>query len=64
MRSRYYLMEPEGAWESTLMEIQGEAEKRLDISNDSNKMESVRMTAARNGLDSDGGNEMTATAVA
>ena len=59
MRSRACLMDPEGEWESTLMELEGETVKWLDISNDSNKMESLVMADARNGLGGNSGNEMT-----
>ena len=57
------LMDPEGgAWESTLMDLEGEKVKRLDISNGSNKMEAVVMAAAQNGLGGNGGDEMASTA--
>ena len=51
-----------GRWESTLMDLEGEKVKRLDISNGSNKMEAVVMAAAQNGLGGNGGDEMASTA--
>ena len=62
--SRSCLMDPEGEWESTLMDLEGEKVKRIDISNDSNNMDAVVMADARNGICGDGANEMTATAAA
>ena len=64
VRSPYCLKDPEGEWESTLMELEGETKKRLDISNGSNNMEAVVMAAVRNGLGGDGGNEITSTEAA
>ena len=56
------MMDPEGEWESTLMELEGETVKWLDNSNDSKKMESLVLADARNGLGGNSGNEMTAMA--
>ena len=61
---RSCLMELKGEWESTLMELERQTTKRIENSNDSNKMESLVMADARNVIGSDGANEMTATAAA
>ena len=58
------MMDLEGACESMLVELEGETVKRLDSSNDSNKMAVVVTAAARTGLDGDSADEMTATAAA
>ena len=39
-----------GAWDSTLMELEGDMVKRIDIINVSDKSEAVATAAARNGL--------------
>ena len=62
--SRSCLMDPEGEWESTLMELAEEMVKRLDSSIYNNNMEAVVMAAVRNGLSGDSGDKMTAMAVA
>ena len=53
-----------GAWESTLMDLEGETVKRLDRSNIINKMAAVAMAAVQTGHGGDGGNGMTATTAA
>ena len=53
-----------GAWESTLMDIEGETVKRLDSSNRSDKTTAVATAAAQTGLGSNGSDEMTTAAVA
>ena len=57
-------MDLEGACESMLVELEGETVKRLDSSNNRNKMAEVATTAVQTGLSGDGGNEITATAAA
>ena len=52
------------AWGSTLMDLEGEAVKRLDISNGSKKAAAVATAAEQTGLGSDGYDKMTATAAA
>ena len=64
VRSPYCLKDPEGEWESTLMELEGETKKRLDISNGSKKAAAVATAAEQTGLGSDGYDKMTATAAA
>ena len=53
-----------GAWDSTLMELEGETVKRIDIRNVSDKAEAVATAAARTGLGGNGDKEMTSTAAA
>ena len=50
-------MEPEGGWESTLMELEGETVKRLNSSNSSGKTAVVLTAAAQTRLGGDGGNK-------
>ena len=51
------MMDPEGAWDSTLMELEGEMVKWLYSSNVSDKTASVATASARTRLGSDGSNE-------
>ena len=46
MRIRSFLMDPEGSWESMLMELEGETVKRLDSSNGSDNTAVVVTGAA------------------
>ena len=50
-----------GAWESTLMDLEGKTVKRLDRSNVSNKMTVLATTTAKTGLGGDDGKGMTST---
>ena len=58
------MMEPEGAWESTLMELEGETVTRLDSINGRNKTAEIATETVRIGIRRNGGNETTATAAA
>ena len=64
MKSQSCLMDPERAWKSTLMEIEGEIVKQQDIRSVSNKTEAVARATVQTGLGGDGGKDMTATAAA
>ena len=52
------------AWECTLMELEDNTVKRLDISTGKNKTSGLVTAAAQTGIGGSGGDEMTATAVA